>query len=62
MVRSQPRNYLPHWAVAAMPIRALALPGAFGPEAIAAREALDAAREKLGDTDRPELAREVMKT
>jgi hypothetical protein len=61
MVRSQPRNYLPHWEVAAMPIRALALPGAFEPEAIGAMsEALDAACEKLGDTDRPELAREVI--
>jgi hypothetical protein len=44
-----------------MPIRTLALPGAFEPEAIAAMsKVLDAACETLGDTDQPELAREVI--
>jgi hypothetical protein len=44
-----------------MPIRTLALPGAFDPEAIAAMsEVLDAACGKLGDTDQPEVAREVI--
>jgi hypothetical protein len=44
-----------------MPIRPLAQPGAFDPEVIAAMsEVLDAACEKLGDTDQPEVAREVI--
>ena len=44
-----------------MPIRTLAQPGAFDPEAIAAMtEAFDVACEKLRDTDQPEVAREVI--
>ena len=36
-------------------------PGEFGPEAIAAMtEALDVACEKLGNTDEPEVTREVI--
>jgi hypothetical protein len=47
--------------VAVVPIRTLVLPGAFDPEAIAAMtEVLDAAYKKLGDTDQPEVAREVI--
>ncbi len=44
-----------------MPFRTLAQPGAFDPETIAAMgDVLDAACEKLGDTDQPEVAREVI--
>jgi hypothetical protein len=44
---------------AAIPI--FILPGAFDPEAIGAMiEAFDAACEKLGDIDQPEVAREVI--
>ncbi len=46
---------------AAMPIRTFIQPGAFDPEAIGAMiEAFDAACEKLGDLDQPEVAREVI--
>jgi len=46
--------------VAAMPIHSF-IPGAFGPEAIAAMgEAFDAACKELGDTGQPEVAREVV--
>jgi hypothetical protein len=42
-----------------MPIRTFTQPGAFDPEAIAAMtEAFDAACEKLGDIDQPEVAGE----
>jgi hypothetical protein len=45
--------------IAAMPIHSF-IPGAFGPEAIAAMgEAFDAACKKLGDSQ-PEVAREVV--
>ncbi len=44
-----------------MPSPTLAIPGAFEPEAIAAMtEALDAACEKLGKTDQPEVTRELI--
>jgi hypothetical protein len=46
-----------------MPIRTLTQlqPGAFDPEAIAAMtKAFDAACNKLGDVDQPEVAREVI--
>jgi hypothetical protein len=44
-----------------MSVRILIQPGAFDPEAVAAMtEALDAACEKLGDIDQPEVAREVI--
>jgi hypothetical protein len=53
---------LPHWGSSRpMPIRSLALPGAFDPEAIAAMtEAFDVACEKLGDTDQPEVSRKLI--
>jgi hypothetical protein len=42
-------------------MRTLAQPGAFDPEAIAAMtEAFDVVCENLGDTDQPEVAREVI--
>jgi hypothetical protein len=44
-----------------MPIRSFVEPGAFDPEAIAAMtKAFDAACEKLGDIDQPEVAREII--
>jgi hypothetical protein len=44
-----------------MPIHNFIQPGAFDPEAIGAMiEAFDAACEKLGDIDQPEVAREVI--
>jgi hypothetical protein len=44
-----------------VPIRTFTEPGAFDPEAIAVMtEAFDAACEKLGDIDQPEVAREVI--
>jgi hypothetical protein len=44
-----------------MPIRTFIQPGAFDPEAIGAMiQAFDAACEKLGDIDQPEVAREVI--
>jgi hypothetical protein len=44
-----------------MPIHSVMQRGAFDPEAIAAMtEAFDAACEKLGDIDQPEVAREVI--
>jgi hypothetical protein len=44
-----------------MPIRTFMQPGAFDPEVIAAMtEAFDAACEKLGDIDQPEVARELI--
>jgi hypothetical protein len=44
-----------------MPIDSFVQPGAFGPEAIAAMsEALEAACEELGDTDRPQAVREIV--
>jgi hypothetical protein len=44
-----------------MPIRTFVQPGAFDAEATAAMtEAFDAACEKLGDTDQPEVARGVI--
>jgi hypothetical protein len=44
-----------------MPIRSFVSPGVFDPETIVAMsEVLDAACEKLGDTDQPEVAREVI--
>jgi hypothetical protein len=44
-----------------MPIRSFPQPGAFDAEATAAiTEAFDAACEKLGDVDQPEVAREVI--
>jgi hypothetical protein len=44
-----------------MPIDTFMQPGAFDPVAIAAMtEAFDAACEKLGDIDQPEVAREVI--
>jgi hypothetical protein len=44
-----------------MPIHSFAQPGAFDAEATAAiTEAFDAACEKLGDVDQPEVAREVI--
>jgi hypothetical protein len=44
-----------------MAIRAFIKPGAFDPEAIRAIiEAFDAAYEKLGNIDEPEVAREVI--
>jgi hypothetical protein len=44
-----------------MPVRSFVEPGAFDAEAIAAMtEAFDAACEKLGDTDQPEVTREVI--
>jgi hypothetical protein len=50
-----------YWGGAAMPIRTFIQPGAFDPEAIGAMiEAFDAACEKLGDIDQPEVAREVI--
>jgi hypothetical protein len=46
---------------AAMPIRSFIQPGAFDPEAIGAMiEAFDAACQKLGGIDPPEVAREVI--
>jgi hypothetical protein len=46
---------------AAIPILAFIQPAAFDPEAIGAMiEAFDAAYEKLGDIDQPEVAREVI--
>jgi hypothetical protein len=46
---------------AAIPNRTFIQPGAFDPEAIGAMiEAFDAACEKLGDIDQPEVAREVI--
>jgi hypothetical protein len=43
-----------------MPTRTFTQPGAFDPEAIAVMtEAFDAACEKLGDIDQPEVARQV---
>ena len=44
-----------------MPIRSFVGPGVFDPETIAAMsEVLNAACEKLGDIDQPEVAREVI--
>jgi hypothetical protein len=44
-----------------MPIRSFIAPGAFDPETIATMsEVLEAACEKVGDTDQPEVAREVI--
>jgi hypothetical protein len=44
-----------------MAIRTFIEPGAFDAEAVAAiSDAFDAACEKLGDTDQPEVAREVI--
>jgi hypothetical protein len=44
-----------------MPIRSFVSPGVFDPETIVTMsEVLDAACEKLGDTDQPEVAREVI--
>jgi hypothetical protein len=46
---------------AAIPICALIQPGAYDPETIGAMiEAFDAACEKLGDIDQPEVVREVI--
>jgi hypothetical protein len=44
-----------------MSIDSFVQPGAFGPEAIAVMsEALEAACEELGDTNRPEAVREIV--
>lgn len=44
-----------------MTIHSFVEPGAFEPEAISAMiEALDAACERLGDIDQPEVAREII--
>jgi hypothetical protein len=44
-----------------MPIRSFIAPGAFDPETIAAiSEVLEAACERVGDTNQPEVAREVI--
>jgi hypothetical protein len=44
-----------------MPIRSFIGPGAFDPETVATMSVvLDAACEKVGDTDQPEVAREVI--
>jgi hypothetical protein len=44
-----------------MPIDSFMRPGAFDAEVVAAMsEAFDAACEKLGDTDQPEVTREVI--
>jgi hypothetical protein len=46
---------------AAMPIDSFMQPGAFDSETVAAMsEAFDAACEKLGDTDQPEVGREAI--
>jgi hypothetical protein len=46
---------------AVMAIRPFVEPGAFDPEAIAAMsEALEAALNKLGDIDQPEVVREII--